>query len=67
MLMKRFYSNLLTPVNKYAEKTSGTDWAMKATALREAKIWLRNYIDPDGERPFAHPVYWSGFVLSGKP
>jgi CHAT domain-containing protein len=35
----------------------------KAAALAEAKQWLRNYRDKNGKRPFAHPVYWAGFVL----
>jgi CHAT domain-containing protein len=83
LLMHRFYSNLK------AGKT-------KASALREAKNWLRNLtrddlkklgqVDPTiaqltrgfqvttvpkGQRtdvkPFAHPHYWSGFILTGDP
>jgi CHAT domain-containing protein len=37
----------------------------KAEALREAKQWLRSYVDESGGRPYEHPYYWSGFVLMG--
>jgi CHAT domain-containing protein/tetratricopeptide (TPR) repeat protein len=36
-----------------------------AEALREARIRLRDYVDRDGRRPFAHPMFWGGFVLQG--
>jgi len=39
----------------------------KAAALSEAKRWLRNFTDDNGKKPFAHPVYWSGFILIGDP
>ena len=31
---------------------------------QEARRWLRD-LERDGEHPFAHPVYWAGFVLTG--
>jgi CHAT domain-containing protein len=53
LLMKRFYENwILSP---------GTS---KADALREARRWLRDYTDKYGERPFAHPFFWSGRIPS---
>ena len=39
----------------------------KAGALQRAKLWLRDYRDEDGDRPYAHPYYWSAFVLVGRP
>lgn len=53
LLMERFYANL---------------WQHglgKAAALQEAKAWLRGFETPDGRQPFAHPFYWSAFVLIG--
>jgi CHAT domain-containing protein/tetratricopeptide (TPR) repeat protein len=53
LLMTRFYENL---------------WLRdlpKAAALREAKAWLREYVDDMGERPYEHPFFWSAFVLIG--
>ena len=39
----------------------------KAEALRRARRDLREY-SPDGEtRPYAHPSFWSAFVLIGDP
>ncbi len=37
----------------------------KAEALREAKHWLRDYRDEDGNQPYRHPYYWSAFILIG--
>jgi CHAT domain-containing protein len=56
LLMARFYQNVAA---QKRERPSFSD------ALAEAKNWLRNYRDARGGRPFAHPVYWSGFVLIG--
>jgi len=36
-------------------------------ALAQARRDLRETVDADGRRPFAHPVYWAGFVLVGDP
>jgi CHAT domain-containing protein len=54
MLMQRFYRNLTT------------DRDTPAQALRGACRWLRGYTDPRGNRPFAHPIYWGGFLLRGE-
>ena len=53
LLMERFYANLW-------QRGLG-----KAAALQEAKAWLRGFATPDGRYPFAHPFYWSAFVLIG--
>jgi CHAT domain-containing protein len=38
-----------------------------AAALRESRLWLRNYRTPEGSRPFASPAFWAAFVLFGWP
>jgi CHAT domain-containing protein len=53
MLMSRFYENVAQKNVSYSD------------ALVEAKNWLRTYTDANGKHPFAHPVYWAGFVLLG--
>lgn len=65
-LMGRFYENLR---GAYPDVRRGrTGEAMsKAEALAEAKSWLRAYTEADGRKPFAHPIYWSGFLLMGDP
>jgi CHAT domain-containing protein len=55
LLMRRFYESLVT------------DRRSAAVALREARLWLREYTDERGARPFEHPIYWSGFILLGAP
>jgi CHAT domain-containing protein len=61
LLMGRFYENL-------AEGTGvGHPPPDLDEALREARLWLRDLRDQAGNRPFAHPVYWAGFVLFGRP
>lgn len=60
MLMERFYRNLLGPGDE-----AGFSTMEKTQALREARQWLREWRDGSGERPYEHPVYWSGFVLLG--
>jgi CHAT domain-containing protein len=66
MLMSRFYEDLS---GRYSDVRAGlTHTAMpKDVALAEAKNWLRAYTAPGGRRPFAHPAYWSGFILMGAP
>jgi CHAT domain-containing protein len=66
LLMGRFYENL---TGAYQEPRAGrvAEPLTKAEALREAKHWLRTYTDAQGRHPFAHPVYWSAFVLIGDP
>jgi len=63
LLMERFYANLVGRQTTAATTAAGT--ASLATALREAQQWLRRFTDEQGNHPFAHPAYWSGFVLSG--
>jgi CHAT domain-containing protein/tetratricopeptide (TPR) repeat protein len=58
LLMQRFYTNLAA---------GGSHAVSKAEALREAKQWLRGYVDETGEHPYAHPYYWSAFILIGDP
>jgi len=64
LLMGRFYENWR---GGYAgDRGHGQGVALgKAEALREAKRWLREWSDARGQRRFAHPTYWSGFVLIG--
>ena len=61
LLMRRFYENR---AGRRGEIPSGPPMA-KADALREAKLWLREYTDESGRRPYHHPFYWSAFVLMG--
>ena len=56
-LMQRFYANWTG--------ADGAPPARKSRALADAKLWLRSYEDERGERPYEHPTYWSGFVLTG--
>lgn len=62
LLMERFYQNW-TNARPHLPFW-GAD-ASRAAALRDAKAWLREYRDPRGARPYAHPYYWAGFVLIG--
>jgi CHAT domain-containing protein len=54
-LMERFYTNILR------------NGMSKSKALREAKLWLRDLENQRGESPYAHPYYWSAFILMGDP
>ncbi len=56
LLMQRFYENYLGKRERAMTK---------AGALQEAKNWLRTYKDDSGQLPYAHPAYWSGFILVG--
>ena len=55
LLMEHFYTAL---------KDSEGHPTMTA-ALREAKRRVRTHTEANGRRPFAHPAYWSGFLLFG--
>jgi CHAT domain-containing protein len=59
LLMRQFYENWLGEVGSLKPKMS------KAEALRKAQLWLRDWRDAKGEQPYAHPYYWSAFVLIG--
>ncbi len=63
LLMQRFYENLFR--ERDVEGHVREEHIQKAIALQEAKQWLRNYTNADGEQPFAHPYYWSAFILIG--
>ena len=66
LLMQRFYENLW---GKYDDERMGSIGIpmAKVKALQEAKRWLHKYTDDQGEKPFAHPNYWSAFILIGDP
>ena len=66
LLMGRFYENW---TGSYGDVRAGrTGVPMTAPrALQEAQLWLRGLRDEGGSAPFAHPVYWAGFVLWGNP
>lgn len=61
LLMRRFYE-IWTGSSK---RTSAGGQPTKAEALQQAKAWLREQTDSKGRRPYAHPYYWSGFILFG--
>jgi CHAT domain-containing protein len=63
LLMERFYTNLLR--GERSEETSIRPASSKAVALRDAREWLRTYVDETGARPFEHPAYWAPFILIG--
>lgn len=64
LLMRRFYENW---VGAYEGDRAGHGAApmSKADALREAKLWLRDYEDEGGGKPFRHPCFWAAFILMG--
>src|SRR5262249_27735452 len=65
ILMCRFYQNLTaTTANG---RFQGVGPVRIAQALREAKLYLRDYREPSGAQPYAHPAYWGGFILMGLP
>ena len=66
LLMHRFYENRFGS-SKEERDGQAVPPMRKAEALREAKLWLRTYTDENGHRPYAHPYYWSAFVLIGDP
>ncbi len=64
LFMRRFYEDLF---GRYDGERAGrvAESMSKAEALREAKFWLRDYVDDSGRTPYEHPYYWSAFVLIG--
>ena len=70
LLMRRFYENLRMAGGEAGRGAvrrggRGARDVDKADALREAKLWLRDYVDETGRRPYGHPFFWSAFVLLG--
>lgn len=65
LLIGRFYENVTGSYQESRNGSIGTPMS-RAAALREAKKWLRT-LTTDGDRPYAHPFYWSSFVLVGDP
>jgi CHAT domain-containing protein len=66
LLMTKFYELWTAPPAAEPARTVGAPPpAGKAGALSAAKRWLRDLEDPIGSRRFAHPYFWSGFVLIG--
>ncbi len=65
LLMRRFYENRAGSYERERNGLTGQPMA-KAAALREAKLWLRGYVDEQGHRPYEHPYYWAAFVLIGE-
>lgn len=64
LFMERFYENL-TGVHADGRRPSRP--MSKDLALNDARHYLRTYTDSSGRQPYAHPVYWSAFVLVGDP
>jgi len=64
LLMERFYANWLGAPDDGAPGERRPRMS-KARALGEAKLWLRDWRDARGDRPYAHPYYWASFVLIG--
>jgi CHAT domain-containing protein/tetratricopeptide (TPR) repeat protein len=65
LLMRRFYENRAGSYEGEREGLTGEPMT-KSAALREAKLWLRGYVDDQGNQPYEHPYYWAAFVLIGE-
>jgi CHAT domain-containing protein len=65
ILMDRFYEDLLGAYRGERLGRTGTPLP-PASALREAKTYLRGWSDAAGRHPYRHPAYWGGFVLVGR-
>lgn len=63
LLMQQFYANWLEP--GAGPRDPGSGGLAKARALQRAQRWLREWRDAAGRKPYAHPYYWSAFVLIG--
>lgn len=59
LMMERFYEELHSRSETPAP-------AAIHESLRAARLWLRDYRDADGTRPYAHPAYWSGLLSVGR-
>ncbi|UCH82712.1 MAG: CHAT domain-containing protein, partial [Candidatus Latescibacterota bacterium] len=64
ILMQRFYENWIGKYEDSRLDRKGKSMS-KAEALQEAKQYLRDYTEDNGERPFEHPCFWSAFILIG--
>jgi CHAT domain-containing protein len=51
----------------YARLPAGASMGSRGVALEGARRAVREWRDPAGRQPFAHPAYWSGFALIGDP
>jgi CHAT domain-containing protein/tetratricopeptide (TPR) repeat protein len=67
LLMQRFYGHLFGKTRGDRGERSDDRPMTKRDALQEAKRWLREYRDADGNRPYTQPYYWASFVLVGDP
>jgi CHAT domain-containing protein/tetratricopeptide (TPR) repeat protein len=67
LLMQRFYGHLFGNARDDRGGQSDDRPVTKRDALQEAKRWLREYRDEDGNRPYTQPYYWGSFVLVGDP
>lgn len=52
ILMKKFYQEVQT----------GQDFA---EALKQAQLYVKNYQESNGAKPFEDPIYWAAFILFG--
>jgi CHAT domain-containing protein len=82
LLMVRFYENLLgkrgglkkllgkaealAEAKAWLRNLSGREAKAAAAALPRGKVKAPGKA-PGGERPYAHPYYWAGFILVGDP
>jgi CHAT domain-containing protein len=64
LLMRRFYENV---TGAYRDKRAGRVGVPmpKAEALSEAKSYVRGYRNRAGRFQYAHPSFWSPFILIG--
>jgi CHAT domain-containing protein len=62
LLMERFY-RVLFGSGGAVSASRPPDALREAEALADARHWVRRWRAPDGTTPYAHPVYWAGFVL----
>ncbi|RKZ13679.1 hypothetical protein DRQ53_06425 [bacterium] len=65
LLMERFYANVSGQSSPRVDPAAGAPLSY-SEALADAQCWLRDLQAPDGQRPFAHPVYWAAFRLHGQ-
>ncbi|MEZ4388210.1 MAG: CHAT domain-containing protein [Candidatus Krumholzibacteriia bacterium] len=66
LFMEHFYRELERLRAATIPDSAGSA-TIHARAFGDATRWLRDLEDADGNRPYAHPIYWSGFTLIGLP